>query len=387
MSSETTAPAELSFRVIPVDWLSEAQKQLQLGENVQAVLEVDLDTKLRFKRGLLVATDQRLLSCMAGETVWRAWDYRAGLEMDHHDHAGVGQLELFDGQGLLASWRFTLGQNLQAIRLVEQFRVHLHSGISGQPALQNEVQYCPHCLAPLEPDQHECPVCTRAIQTPPSRWTLFRLWRFARPYQGQLFWGFVLALLGTAASLVPPYLTMPLMDEVLIPFQNGQKIDPALVGMYLAGLFVSALLAWALTWAKTYILALVSERIGSDLRTTTYDHLLRQSLEYFGGKRTGDLMSRISSETDRICVFLSLHLLDFITDMLMLIMTAIILFSIDPWLALVTLTPMPFILWMIHRVRARLQTGYEKIGRVWGEVTSVLADTIPGIRVVKAFAQ
>ena len=49
--------------------------------------------------------------------------------------------------------------------------------------------------------------------------------------------------------------------------------------------------------------------------------------------------------------------------------------------------PLPFIAWMIHLVRDRLRTGFEKIDRVWGEVTSVLADTIPGIRVVKAFAQ
>ncbi|MFX5937585.1 ABC transporter transmembrane domain-containing protein, partial [Acinetobacter baumannii] len=88
---------------------------------------------------------------------------------------------------------------------------------------------------------------------------------------------------------------------------------------------------------RTYILALVSERIGADLRTTTYAHLLRLSQEYFGGKRTGDLMARIGSETDRICVFLSLHLLDFAIDVLMIIMTAAILISINPWLALVTL--------------------------------------------------
>ena len=71
----------------------------------------------------------------------------------------------------------------------------------------------------------------------------------------------------------------------------------------------------------------------------------------------------------------------------MLAMTAVILASINPWLALVTLLPLPFIAWMIHTVRDRLRTGFEKIDRVWGEVTNVLADTIPGIRVVKAFAQ
>ena len=85
-----------------------------------------------------------------------------------------------------------------------------------------------------------------------------------------------------------------------------------------------------LSWAKTYVLALVSERIGADLRTTTYEHLLRMSLEYFGGKRTGDLMSRIGSESDRICVFLSLHLIDFATDVLMILMTAAILFLHQP---------------------------------------------------------
>ncbi|MEY4754796.1 MAG: hypothetical protein RJA44_2471, partial [Pseudomonadota bacterium] len=125
----------------------------------------------------------------------------------------------------------------------------------------------------------------------------------------------------------------------------------------------------------------------ADLRTHTFEHLLSLSLEYFGNKRTGDLMSRIGSETDRISVFLSLHALDFITDVLMLLMISTILFNIHPGLALATLVPLPFIAWMIHLVRDRLRTGFEKIDRVWGEVTNILADTIPGIRVVKAFAQ
>jgi ATP-binding cassette subfamily B protein len=68
-------------------------------------------------------------------------------------------------------------------------------------------------------------------------------------------------------------------------------------------------------------------------------------------------------------------------------MTACILVAIDPWLAAATLVPLPFIAWLIHVVRDKLRTGFEKIDRVWSELTNVLADTIPGIRVVKAFAQ
>ena len=50
---------------------------------------------------------------------------------------------------------------------------------------------------------------------------------------------------------------------------------------------------------------------------------------------------------------------------------------------MVTLLPLPVIAWMIHIVRDRLRTGFEKVDRIWAEVTNVLADTIPGIRVVK----
>ena len=372
---------------VPAAWRQAVQSRLHPQENVQACLEVDLDERLHFVQSVVLATNQRLFSLNSLASADQSWPYRAGLTLQHHDHAGVGHLELADSQGLLQRWRFTLGQNLQALRLVDQFKVQQNSSLSGEPVAPVLQAVCPSCKAPLEPDQEECPVCTKVVHTPPSTWTLLRLWRFARPYRGQLLLGFVLMLLGTAASQVPPYLTIPLVDKVLIPFQNGQQIPPSTVLWYLSGLLGSGILAWVLSWAKTYILALASERIAADLRTTTYEHLLRLSLEYFGGKRTGDLLSRVGSESDRIAVYLSLHLTDFASDVVMIVMTAVILFSMNPYLALITLVPLPFIGWMIHFVRYRLRTGFEKIDRVWGEVTNVLADTIPGIRVVKAFAQ
>ena len=372
---------------VPAAWRQAVQSRLHSQENVQACLEVDLDERLHFVPSVVLATNQRLFSLNSLASADQCWPYRAGLTLQHHDHAGVGHLELADSQGLLQRWRFTLGQNLQALRLVDQFKVQQNISLSGEPVAPVLQAVCPSCKAPLEPDQEECPVCTKVVHTPPSTWTLLRLWRFARPYRGQLLLGFVLMLLGTAASQVPPYLTIPLVDKVLIPFQNGQQIPPSTVLWYLSGLLGSGILAWVLSWAKTYILALASERIAADLRTTTYEHLLRLSLEYFGGKRTGDLLSRVGSESDRIAVYLSLHLTDFASDVVMIVMTAVILFSMNPYLALITLVPLPFIGWMIHFVRYRLRTGFEKIDRVWGEVTNVLADTIPGIRVVKAFAQ
>ena len=386
MTTQPDNPASAG-NPVPEPWRLAAEALLAQDEHILAWLETDLDHSLRFAPGMLVATDRQLIAKAPGASEWQQWSYRDQLLLQHHDHAGVGTLELHDGASRLVTWRYTLGQNPQALRLMDQFKRLRDAGVEGRAPAAAPATLCPQCLAPLPVGEEDCPGCTREIQRPPSTWTLFRLSRFAKPYKSQLITGSLLTIAATIANLVPPYLSMPLMDKVLIPFQNGKPIDVMLVGLLLGGLLGSSLLAWGLGWARTYILALVSERISADLRTTTYEHLLHLSLEYFGGKRTGDLMSRIGSESDRISVFLSLHALDFVTDVLMILMTSIVLFSINPWLALVTLLPLPFIAWMIHVVRDRLRTGFEKIDRVWGEVTNVLADTIPGIRVVKAFAQ
>ncbi|MFT4101765.1 MAG: ABC transporter ATP-binding protein [Burkholderiaceae bacterium] len=396
-----------------------------------AVVETDLDDRLHFAEGLVVLTSRRIYcwapegggaagvaggTCgnggtsvtvdegergagtraadvPAGNGPFGSWSCSGGMALNHFDHAGVATLELVGGGRRLACWRFTLGRDPAAIRLVRAFEslkangaIAFESGnrVTDEAASDGAGE---RGARGEGADGIDGAYGASAEEATPSTWVLFRLWRFARPYKAQLLLGFVLTVAATGFTLVPPYLTMPLMDQVLIPYQNGTPIDFDLVRFYLGALLGAALLAWILGWARTWVLARVSERIGADLRTTTFAHLMRQSLEYFGGKRTGDLMARISNETDRINLFLSLQALDFATDCLMIAMTAVILFSINPTLALVTLVPLPFIIWLIHLVRDRLKHGFEKVDRTWAEVNNVLADTIPGVRVVKAFAQ
>ncbi|WP_043117215.1 cyanophycin metabolism-associated ABC transporter [Pseudacidovorax intermedius] len=345
------------------------ESRVPVSDNVLVTLLVDLDEALHFVQETQLHLTPTQLREVSPDGRARVWPLAApGLQLRLAEHAGVATLDLMGLQGLLARWRFTLVGQAAAVRLVRLFEQLREGGLQPEAAEVEEA-------------------VDTELQSAPSTWVLLRLWRFAHPYRLQLFWGFALTLLATGATLVPPYLTIPLMDDILIPYQNGKPIAPGEVALYLGGLLAAALLGWGLGWARTYLLALVSERIGADLRTTTYEHLLTLPLDYFGGKRTGDLMARIGSETDRINVFLSLHALDFLTDLIMIGMTAVILVSINPLLAVVTLVPLPIIAWMIHVVRDKLRTGFEKIDRVWSEVTNVLADTIPGIRVVKAFAQ
>jgi ATP-binding cassette subfamily B protein len=222
----------------------------------------------------------------------------------------------------------------------------------------------------------------------PRSWRpLVRVLAFARGHAGMAAIGCLLSVAGTVMALVPPYVTMPLVDNVLIPRQAGRDVPFAHVWWYLGLLAAAAVAAWLLSWAKSWTLAWVSERIAADLRNRTYAHMQGLSLDFFATHRTGDLISRVSSDTERINNFLSMHLIDFSSNVLLVLLTGVVLFWISPKLALVTLLPFPFIVWLVHRVRERMRRGFARASVAWGDMTSILADAIPGTRVVKAFAQ
>ncbi len=369
---------------LPEEWRRVIEPRLQPGEQLLAWFQFDLDRRLSYRNSLVALTDRRLLAGPAEELGNGhgdlGWPLTGDLSLRVSEHGGVGTLELLGPDGQLAHWRYTAGHSPKVRAFVRSWDE------ARGAAAPVSASVCPSCGAVMAAEGERCAACAPAVRDE-SFSALYRLTAFARPHLGMIALGFVLTLASTAAGLVPPYLTMPLLDKVLIPHQNGQPADFSLLWWCLGGLAGAAVLAWLLDWARSYVSSCVSERISADLRLRTYAHLQRLSLEFFGGKRTGDLMSRVSSDTDRLCNFLSAHLVDFGTDVLMIVMTAAVLVSIDPMLALATLLPFPLIVWLVTWARRRLLTGYRQGTLAWAEMTSVLADTIPGIRVVKAFAQ
>ena len=300
------------------------QALLEPGEILGAVFQPDLDGQLRYDEGLVVLTDRRLLAQNADGQV-QAWPLGEVKALQARDRGGLGTLEALASDRRLGCWYHTVGRAAAARDLVDVFERRA----SGQGARDEDEAVVP------EGEQPATPANVRSI---------FRLFRFARPHTWALLLGLLLTLTSTAAGLVPPYLTWPLVDKVLEPYQDHVKQQRLAAGdhsqqpqvhdideegrsglhkvsFYLLAFAGASLLAWALGWAQGWVLAWVSERISADLRNTTYAHLQRLSLEFFGAKRTGDLVARISSDTDRICNFLSDTLVDFIADVLMIVGT------------------------------------------------------------------
>src|SRR5712692_2926870 len=199
---KTESPTLLSKKqAIPSDWLSDVHSYLTEDEIILGHLEIDLDSRLYFVPGIVIITNFRLFSKTRNDASWEEWFYRQDLALVHQDHAGVGSLELHDKTTRLASWRYTLGHNPDALRLIDQFERQCNALVSGHLAHTQEETVCPSCKAILLPDQEECPICTTEVHAP-STASLFRLWRFAKPYKGQLLIGFLLTLASTAATLV-----------------------------------------------------------------------------------------------------------------------------------------------------------------------------------------
>ncbi|HVW01588.1 MAG TPA: ABC transporter ATP-binding protein [Planctomycetaceae bacterium] len=381
------------------DW----RQLLEPDETVLAWAVVDLDRELHYHESLVVLTNRQVIHVPrrpepdagpAELTRIQQWPLAEIENVNFRDRGGVGILELLGPTERFAYWYYTARQAAGIRRLVHRFDAE-RMGTAGEEEWDEEAARPAPVVAP-----------------PPSAKSLFRLLRFARPRAGLILLGLTLSVLATFAGLIPPYLTMPLMDDILVPYQNEIsqiRKDPNLtqsqrreqyvqtrkdfgprfqwVVWYLLGLGGAAVAAWLLGWGQGVVMARVSERISADLRNHTYGHLHKLSLDFFGGKRTGDLISRVSTDTERICNFLADNLVDFISDVLMIVGTATVLLYIDPLLTVATLCPFPLIGWFIYRARSQLQTGFQRGGRAWGAMTSVLADTIPGIRVVKAFAQ
>jgi len=379
--------ASENWEQLPAALRGPVEAQFIADETPICWFEFDLDDRLHYARGLLVLTNQRLIDAASSGEV-RCWKASEMAGLRAKEHAGIGALSLLGTDRLLARWCYTIGRSPQAHRLIGRFdRVRQGEADGEEDAAAPPTTVCPSCGAILAADQKKCPDCG-SIKDKPISGAMHRLMVFSRPHLGMTLLGILLMAASSAVGLIPTYLTGPLIDDVLIPaFERPGSVSFHLAWLFLLGFIGASVLAWLLTWGRTYVMAWVSERVAADLRDQTYRHMQSLSLEFFGGKRTGDLIARVSTDTDRICYFLSVYVLDFASDVLTLLMISAILVHLDPLLALATLVPLPLIALMVHQVRNRLRRGFALGTRAWAEMTSVLADTIPGIRVVKAFAQ
>ena len=217
-----------------------------------------------------------------------------------------------------------------------------------------------------------------------------RLLGYLRPYRRDLTLGMAAATVITLVSLIPPYLAGYLIDRVVRPAQAGTlSLGRAgtIAALAVAAMAAVYLVKQAAAYVRLRLMAILGEWVARDLRDQLYEHIQRLSLAFFSRKRTGSLITRVSADTDRLWEFLAFGIVDVSLSLVQLLGLGTVLLSLDWRLGLVMTLPIPVFCWVIYRHGENISRLFIRAWRKWSRVTDVLSDTIPGIRVVKAFNQ
>jgi ATP-binding cassette, subfamily B, bacterial MsbA len=204
-----------------------------------------------------------------------------------------------------------------------------------------------------------------------------RLFGFTRPYRGLL----VLSWLATAgyaaagAGLV--HMVEPIFDDVL--FRNLNVWPVAIV------ILVLYALKGTCAYLSTALVAAAGQRAVTDLRNALYEHILNQSFTFLSRNSTGSLMSHITTDVEKIQNAVSEMAGDVLKEGFTVLGLMAILFIKDLRLALISLTALPWVIYLLVRLGRRLRASNETSLRRWRDISEILQETISGFRVVKAF--
>ncbi len=219
---------------------------------------------------------------------------------------------------------------------------------------------------------------------------VWRLLSYLKPYKTRVIGGMSAAILVTLLALIPPYLTGHLVDRVIRPVQNGElKAADVVHVAWLAvlGIAVVHAVSKLCVWLRLRLLAVVGELVARDLRDELFAHLQQLSMSFYSRKKTGSLITRVSSDTDRLWEFLAFGVVEVSLALVSLLALSAVLISLDLRLGLVMALPVPLMCLAIHLHGNGMQRMFTRVWRKWSRLTDVLSDTIPGMRVVKAFNQ
>jgi ATP-binding cassette subfamily B protein len=141
------------------------------------------------------------------------------------------------------------------------------------------------------------------------------------------------------------------------------------------------------SYVETNLTTSMGQWVSHDLRLTVYSHVQRLSLSYHDNKRTGDLISRVTSDIDAVRSFLISGLLDGLLDVLTLAGMIGVMFYIDWRFTLVALSVAPVLFAVVYTYTRKIKKASREVRKKEGEMVSVMQEVLSSIRVVKAFAR
>src|ERR1700741_1028122 len=222
--------------------------------------------------------------------------------------------------------------------------------------------------------------------------------RLIRPHWKQLTLAFVAVLGETFSDVLEPWPIKIVIDNILqskkLPgwlqglvsssFGNDKL---AILNFAIAAVAAIAVLGAISSYTEKYLTTSVSQWVTHDLRRTLYNHIQRLSLAEHDHARTGDLISRVTSDIGAVQDFINSGLLGMIVNVLTLVGMAGVMFYINWRFTLIALSIAPALFAVVYYLTRRIKKASREVRKKESELVSIVQEVLTSERVVKAFAR
>ena len=366
--------------------LSQEQNALLLrplgeGESLLFAVFGNLSLTARYTPVVLLGTDRRIFTAdpVSGEVQRSlAYDEIERLSAKRMYGNGILRAEKKDGE-TIDLFRYTFGVAGICDAVVSFFKDYCAGQTIDEAteqlrgAYQKALSVCPNCGRTLPTPGSPCVGCMKKSKL------LSKLARFAKPEAGMLLLSVFFSIITSTLSLVPPRLTQTLVDDIL-PNSNRElliKVVFLIVGIYF--------IRYTISGFRAYFLRATGDRIMSHIRTEVYEKAQYLPMQFYDKTSTGGVVNRIGSDTSTLQAYM-LKVTQEVFVQFFRALSIIVIMLLTNWkLTLFSLAPVPIAVIAERVFRKKIRPFYRRIWRRSAAVTSNLTDTIPGIRVVKAF--
>lgn len=227
--------------------------------------------------------------------------------------------------------------------------------------------------------------------------TYRRLFAYIKPYWPQLALATLCMVLFALFNTITIYSIKPTIDHVFTA--TDAAVDYALpltaITLHLTRLqmlfglsgfiVLTFLLKGLASYGQAFFMGLCGMSAGTDLRNEVYEKILRQSLDFFHARKTGDIASRLTGDIGIILNSISNIVAAFIREPAEVMFLIGLIFVLDWRLALVSLLVFPFVGWLIAAFGKKMRTTTHTMQAEQGEIAAVVTETVGGIRIVQGF--
>jgi ATP-binding cassette subfamily B multidrug efflux pump len=185
----------------------------------------------------------------------------------------------------------------------------------------------------------------------------------------------------TYLNVVVPLIIREVVDKVLV-----QNMYDQLAWLSLSIIVIAALRS-VFSFTQRFTQQYIGQKVVFDLRNNLFKSLEEKSFSFYDQAQTGQLMSRVTSDVEQVRALLAWWLETLVSSVLTVGSVVLVISTIDPRLMLFYLATIPLVLVAAYNFSKRIRPRFALTREIFGDMTSVIQQTIVGTRVVRAFAQ